>query len=35
MTDVALEIAFDRNSKLKITIIIASLKLEKSQKEPV
>ena len=30
--DGALEIAFDRNSKIKITMIIASLKIKKSQK---
>ena len=35
MTDGELEIAFDRNSKLKITMLIASLKIEKSQKESV
>ena len=33
MTDGGLEIAFDKNSKLKITMIIASLKIKKSQKE--
>ena len=33
MTDGALETAFDRNIKLKITTIIASLKIEKNRKK--